>query len=245
MVTQYSSNSPTLFVDPSGLEMPVWEPTDAEIRDRERELNIALNRNPWLITTPSQPNQARLMPWWGTRRSRSRILQPVGVLNVDPMPAGWRSVNINSGNNRGVSGGAIPSQSVIGPGGCGPCVGVILAPSVDPTTGRLPMSPPVLIFHFSAGDDPSVTLAHQLSGWRGSYSAVINGAQAQSANYRPGISMANWTLLNTLNFMASRSIDVQYVPSGSIGIGQNGQIYNTTPATADSADYDKWLDHSR
>jgi hypothetical protein len=157
-----------------------------------------------------------------TVNDRERFLRNIPRVpraDLNTIPDNWNPpVRVNGGNN---SRGIIPERTVIGPSGCGPCVGVIFVP---PNRNL-----PVYVFHFTSNDNSISSLILTMSGRRipnaQGYEAVLCGAETQ-AN-RGAAYEAGRTLDYALQAIRFFAVPIRgYVPAPSVFVDRDGRLYS-------------------
>jgi len=162
------------------------------------------------------------LPRIGDKDRYLRGVPRLNPANIQRGPAHWPTRGISGGFHWS---GEVPPGALVGPHGCGPCVGVILIPPTR--TGVF------YVFHFGAQDDPAGTFdavlgtaltRARLQGYR----AVLNGAQLGEGSDNEVLR----TLSSVRYGLDTRGVRILgYVPGPNADVDRDGNIYWTTPAT--------------
>jgi hypothetical protein len=130
----------------------------------------------------------------------------------DEIPRGTHTIGANAGEFKK---GVVPPGEVVGPRGCGPCVGLLLIPKDK--------KKPVYFFHFSGTHRGNSGLdaagAKDLKG----YDAILNGGMGSGGllwNVRQAVEGRGGTITG-------------YVPGSGVGVDDQGTIYYTDHPTSD------------
>ena len=229
-LARYVGNAPLTNTDPTGLISPN-QPNGPEIRPT----------SPKPAPEPNDSFETGDIPkpwkgWWNPwKHDREDALKDIprltpaepgkppqdGQIPRRPLIPG---PGANLGGGRWGK-GIVPPGSIVGPSGCGPCVGVILIPD-DPTK-------PIIIIHFLAGVNSGssgldAAGAKNLKG----YKAVIIGGSGGGG-----------LLHNVIGEIKRRGGTIKgYVPGSGAGVDDKGNLYWTDPERFDDADKKEYGD---
>ena len=233
---RFVGNKPTDSADPSGLRPN----SELRVGIHVATTPVACAQQPAADPFTSGANSplGGLLPlrWFGG--TRAETLSTINRIDPAPLPripGGWTYSRVAGGFRHGV----LPANTVLGPSGCGPCVGVVIYPV---TVARLP----TYAFHFAydPGESPVSTfqtvIVRPNANWgelRGDYRAVLCGAEIQSDAATAAQSAG---LLSAVVNAIRNELRVQirgYVPGPSIALGTGATIYWAVPAGAGAGNY--------
>ncbi len=192
---RYESNGPTNTTDPWGLK----DPRQGD-NDRMGALTALLYPGPC-------PTKAQTFAFYKIPRLKLDNIPWLGGHEIKP----WKVTRILGGYNWC---GFPNRRQVVGPAGCGPCVGLILAPEVR--------GDKVYIFHFTANDDVKTTIEKLTRGCSlARYRAYICGAQASG---RKEDAVVDREMEKTLYQVVAYLVEIKnvrpaYVPSPEVYVG--------------------------
>lgn len=146
--------------------------------------------------------------------NKKEILTGIPTIRPAPAPPGSKLISVPSGSNLVVP--AIPPGTLVGPSGCGPCVGVILIP--------INLKYPTIVYHFG-GEDNVVGSIPNPGPY---YKAILNGAE--QTGDKDIDNQSRITLEDVVNRLREWKVPIiGYVPSEGFHVGPDGKPYWTTP----------------
>jgi hypothetical protein len=218
---RYAENDPTNRIDPNG--------------EFEDGVNVERDLGNDIVDAIGNNTIGLVVGIFVDLNDRNRILRNIPRLDPATLPrppADWTVVNVNGGHNKR---GVVPTCTVMGPNGCGPCVGVILIPPNR--------SLPTYAYHFGSLDLPLATFIRdfgtrtQRRGNLTGYRAVICGARSSDIS---SIAQTSGKTLRDVVYGIGEILGLRitgYVPGPGAGVDRNGRVYWTGGANETGAGY--------